>query len=333
MSLIQNFEKLAHSPLRKASLLLVEEGIRASNVENLLKRNVYINEKEKYLKFNNFWYKEPNRVFCVFVGEMVPGAEKQLVEMLPSETEFREWLNGSADLPTNLTKDDLVIYVIGDLTEIDLLTAKLVQALVNLGISGEERRLVRRHIDGFSGGRGLYLAWPAQVLSLEFSKSDVMQKAESTVNDASYILNKYNVLEESGLPSINLFEIPKHSKYFNNHKQVVLDNNLSAINAMQKKASDLGLKLSRSVDSIEDSLKALKDDQVLLNFLKNSDSTAPMGHIADSFSLKRAKNLGMDVNLYPKTFGDYEFFEELGDAIYTEDTEPNVLDFRVLIKK
>ena len=60
--------------------------------------------------------------------------------------------------------------------------------------------------------------------------------------------------------------------------------------------------------------------------------TDAAGAIADSYTLKRAKQLGLDPKRYLENNDSYNFFFKLGDLIYSDATGTNVNDICVILK-
>jgi glycerate 2-kinase len=60
--------------------------------------------------------------------------------------------------------------------------------------------------------------------------------------------------------------------------------------------------------------------------------TDAAGAIADNYTLKRAKQLGMDPEKYLKNNDSYNFFLKLGDLIHTQATGTNVNDIVVIVR-
>lgn len=59
--------------------------------------------------------------------------------------------------------------------------------------------------------------------------------------------------------------------------------------------------------------------------------TDAAGAIADGATVKKAQDIGLDINEYSKNNDSYHFFEALGDLIKTGPTNTNVMDVRIII--
>ena len=59
--------------------------------------------------------------------------------------------------------------------------------------------------------------------------------------------------------------------------------------------------------------------------------TDAAGAIVDGYTLRRARQLGLDPEKYIADNDSYSFFSKLGDLIYTEATGTNVNDISVIV--
>ncbi len=159
-------------------------------------------------------------------------------------------------LAKDLKKDDLLIaFVCGggsaltcankkELRGEILATKKLTYAGANI----IELNTVRKHLPGIKGGGLAKVAYPATVISLIASDvlgNDLSMVAsgptvfdKTTKKDAERIIKKY--LHKSTLNNI-LTETPKDKKYFKKVKNVLFVSNQEPIDAMVKKAKEIGL--------------------------------------------------------------------------------------------
>jgi glycerate-2-kinase len=60
--------------------------------------------------------------------------------------------------------------------------------------------------------------------------------------------------------------------------------------------------------------------------------TDAAGAIVDGYTLRRAKQLGLDPQKFLENNDSYNFFLKLGDLIYTEITGTNVNDLVVIVR-
>ena len=126
----------------------------------------------------------------------------------------------------------------------------IMKTLTRAGAAIQEINTVRKHLSLARGGRLAQYAYPARVVSLIFSDvpgddigfvaSGPTVKDETTVLDAEAILDKYDVLKVCGIEKCGLIETPKDEKYFKNVVNTVIVSNVTALEAMEGKAMELG---------------------------------------------------------------------------------------------
>lgn len=88
----------------------------------------------------------------------------------------------------------------------------------------------------------------------------------------------------------------------------------------------------RNQESVLAGLKYLKSGQVVLALASDGfDNTPSAGAIADTNSLVRAKQLGIDPEVYLSQNDSYSFFKEIGDWIDTGPTGSNISDLLIYI--
>jgi glycerate 2-kinase len=161
----------------------------------------------------------------------------------------------------NLSEKDLVIFAIsgGGSTLLFLPEDKrdrnetlVVEALIKAGADIHEMNVVRKHMSLARGGHLAQYAYPARVVSFIFSDvvgddlssiaSGPTVKDLSTVEDAAKVLAKYDVLKTCNIDGCGLIETPKDDKYFENTTNILAVSNVFALNAMRKKAEELGFR-------------------------------------------------------------------------------------------
>lgn len=158
-----------------------------------------------------------------------------------------------------LTKETLVIFLISgggssllclpenNNPEEDILLAK---TLMKQGATIEETNIVRKHHSLVRGGFLAKYAYPAKVASLIFSDvsgNDIHFIASgptvcdtTTIQDAERILEKYDILNITGIRNPNLIETPKEKKYFEHVHNLLALSNQTALLAMKEKANEFG---------------------------------------------------------------------------------------------
>jgi glycerate-2-kinase len=112
------------------------------------------------------------------------------------------------------------------------------------GATIQELNIVRKHISSIHGGNMAKYAYPASVLGLIISDvpgndidivaSGPISKDESSLGQAKEIANKFDLL------NIKLSETPKEDKYFKKVSKVTLASGSTALEAMSKKAKEIG---------------------------------------------------------------------------------------------
>jgi hydroxypyruvate reductase/glycerate 2-kinase len=137
---------------------------------------------------------------------------------------------------------------------------KTTELLLKAGADITELNTVRKHISRVKGGRLAEIAYPAQVVSLMISdvigdKLDVIASGPtapdtSTFHDALNVIDTYNIHQEMPdrvieiLKNGSLGQIPetpkKDSRIFRNVQNIIIGNNLRAMQAAKDKARSLG---------------------------------------------------------------------------------------------
>ncbi len=287
--IIQNFDTLATTSLRKQALLIAEAGYQGVATMPLVQRHFTYDDSIKTLtvrgqKFNLAQYKKVivigfgkaalhavtgiqqalgPRISCGFVIDIEQGSLGNIVckvgtHPLPSVVNIAATKELIAMLEQS-TVDDLVISVVsGGGSALLCYPAEMscdqerdiISALNSAGASIQEVNTVRKHISKVKGGNLAKICYPATVISLIFSDipgddismvaSGPFVKDETTMQNASAILAKYNVLDRCKLPSCEVVETPKADKYFEKVHNILFVSAQDALAAMQKKASDLG---------------------------------------------------------------------------------------------
>lgn len=126
----------------------------------------------------------------------------------------------------------------------------ITEALWKHGATITEVNTVRKHLSDILGGQLAKAAYPATVISFIFSDvpgddmsivaSGPTVRDTTTIEDAEYILAKYDVLTQCKLPNCELVETPKEQKYFDRVLNLLLVTNKRALVAMEEKATMLG---------------------------------------------------------------------------------------------
>ena len=210
--------------------------------------------------------KMQGRIAGGIVIDIVPANTKKIVSRvgthpLPSSVN----VSATDELVTmlqNLTAKDLVLAVISGggsslLTSPQVVSLeeerKITQALMDCGVSITEMNTVRKHLSSVKGGNLAKYAYPASMISLIFSdipRDDISQVASgptvldrTTINDATEIMNRYQVLDRCSMDHCGMRETPKEQRYFKNVTNILFCSSGVALQAMERCAHDLGLRV------------------------------------------------------------------------------------------
>ncbi|HEX7042090.1 MAG TPA: DUF4147 domain-containing protein [Patescibacteria group bacterium] len=124
---------------------------------------------------------------------------------------------------------------------------KMNKGLLECGATISEMNTIRKHVSQVKGGGLAKILYPASVVNIIFSDvpgndlsviaSAPLVKDPTTIEEAKEVIKKYNLT----IPTeSDLVERPKEDKYFEKVKNILMLSNLTAINAMAKKAEELG---------------------------------------------------------------------------------------------
>ncbi len=123
---------------------------------------------------------------------------------------------------------------------------KLYKACLNTSCDIRELNIVRKHISELKGGGLAKMLYPATVAGLIFS--DIpgnhydLVASGPTYFDKTTLKNAELLIEKYKFPKLDLIETPKEKKYFERVRNICLLSNNDALNIMEKKARELGLK-------------------------------------------------------------------------------------------
>ncbi len=170
----------------------------------------------------------------------------------------------------NLTKKDLILVVICGGGSAMLVhpykislrkKIEVGKTLLESGANIIEMNTIRQHLSTVKGGGLAEILYPATVASIIFSDvpgnnlsyiaSGPTVKDNTTIDDAITLLEKYNLWEKLGLSREDFSENPKEDIYFENVFNILLLSNLTALEAMKKKAEELGITISIYSDKFQ----------------------------------------------------------------------------------
>jgi len=207
--IIQNFQKLATSSLRRQALLIAEAAFEAINTKKAIERNFVYNSKKQILKVQGkkFILSDYKNIVCAGFGKVSIEAVKEiqsilkdkitkgLVIGLEGEGKIGKVIcrSGSHPHPSGANikatrelvemvqkcgKEDLVITVVSgggsallcNPYEADLEDLKRIfEALTAKGATIRELNTIRKHLSKVKGGQLAKIIYPASCISLIFS--------------------------------------------------------------------------------------------------------------------------------------------------------------------
>jgi glycerate-2-kinase len=170
----------------------------------------------------------------------------------------------------NLTEKDLILVVVCGGGSAMLIhpykislekKIKVGEALLESGADIIEINTIRQHLSTVKGGGLAEILYPARVASVIFSDvpgnnlsyiaSGPTVKDDTTIDNAISLLKKYNLMDKLGLSREDFSENPREDKYFEKVSNILVLSNLTALNAMKKKAEELGFKAEVLSDKFE----------------------------------------------------------------------------------
>jgi glycerate-2-kinase len=206
--IIQNFDQLASSSLRKQALLIAEKGLEAIHTNGAVKQAVRFDVEANTIVIQGHTYElsQVNRVLVVGFGKAAFEAVRTLYDILGERIECGLVVDlkgdsqgtltctiGSHPFPTlvNIEATKHIVEVLQGLTERDLLLCVvsgggssllcypykqscevqkgIVSALMRQGATIQEVNTVRKHISLVKGGQLARVAYPARIINLIFS--------------------------------------------------------------------------------------------------------------------------------------------------------------------
>ena len=188
---------------------------------------------------------------------------------LPSQENF-DFAKEVTDKLSNLTEKDFVIVVTcgggSVLFEVpnSLDLPHMIQvnkALLDCGATISEMNAIRKHLSKVKGGGFAKILYPATVVNLIFSDvpgndlsviaSAPLVKDKTTIEEATAIYEKYKLSSSGTFSPSDFTERPKEEKYFEKVSNILMLSNLTALNAMEKKARELGFEVFVMTDKLQ----------------------------------------------------------------------------------
>lgn len=151
------------------------------------------------------------------------------------------------------------------------------KGLLDSGANISEINTIRKHLSKVKAGGFAKSIYPATAVNLIFSDvpgndlsviaSAPLVKDKTTIEEAKAVIEKYKLTTPT---ASDLVETPKEDKYFEKVSNVLMLSNLTAINAMEKKARELGFECHVMTDRLQGDARTLGKQLI---------DEAPVGHI------------------------------------------------------
>ena len=302
---IKNFDELATTENRKLALEIAEAGLNAIGTEGVIFNSIKLENNILNIKGQEFDLNKFKRIKVVGFGKAVGDAALALEKVLGDkinigaivgrqkvDCKYIESFEGTHPRPTelNIPSGKKIYEIVSDSKEDDLIIvlvsgggsallsypeseveqgAKLYENALKSGETINETNTVRKHLSLLKGGGLVKIAYPATVIGIIFSDvpgdnfsevaSGATYKDETTIADTQKIIDQYN------LGKYELIETPKEDKYFERVYNFVLVSNKTAVEAMDKKAKELGFKTdivsTELYDEVEESLHKIFNEE------------------------------------------------------------------------
>jgi glycerate-2-kinase len=182
---------------------------------------------------------------------------------------------------------------------------------------------------------------------LSFSDADFAD----TVTDEKYFTNVFNVIVVSNMTALKAMEkkaaeLGYKPRIYSDHFQS--DAKVAGEKLLQEaKDGEILLvggettvkvrghgKGGRNQTLVLAALPFVTQDSIICSFDSDgADMYYFAGAIGDRITVDTAKNLGLDEKAYLDDDNSYEFFEKVGDGIYTDKLESNVSDLMIVFKE
>jgi len=309
---IKNFNELAITENRKLALEIAEAGLNAIGTEGVILNSIKLENNILNIKGQEFDLTKFKRIKVVGFGKCSVQAAQVLEQILgdkihsgavvglqKADCKYIETFAGTHPRPTevNVEPGKRIFDLVNNSNEQDLIIVlvsgggsallsypeseyvqgqKLYDSFLQSGKTISEINTVRKHISEMKGGGLAKIAFPATVIGLVFSDvpGDKFQDVASgpTYKDITTVSDAQKIITENNLGEFNLIETPKEDKIFEKVHNFVLVSNKIAVDAMDKKAKELGFEtkiISTDLyDEVDESLRKLieqaKDNLVIL---------------------------------------------------------------------
>ncbi|MBA3724283.1 MAG: DUF4147 domain-containing protein [Candidatus Levybacteria bacterium] len=149
---------------------------------------------------------------------------------------------------------------------------KVNKALLQSGANITEMNSIRKHLSKVKGGGLARILFPATVVNLIYSDvpgndlsviaSGPLVKNHSSLKDVKRIFEKYDLAKKANLTLDDFVETPTDAKYFKNVSNILMLSNLTALNAMEKKARQLGYDVHVMSDRLQGDAEKLGEQLI-----------------------------------------------------------------------
>ncbi|MEK7459846.1 MAG: DUF4147 domain-containing protein, partial [Patescibacteria group bacterium] len=278
---IKNIDNLNYTSQKKIMLELINAMFNSVDTEKVITDSIRLEENILYIKEHMFNLNNFKRIKIVAIGKVASEAVCTLEKVLGDKVDsgvlidIKEvkcnivesfvgthpkpsMINVKAtekifELAEDIKKEDLVFIIVSGGGSALLCSSeseytqgvKLYDNFLKSGGNIKEINLVRKHISILKGGGLAKLFYPASVVGLIFCDisgghyeevaSGPTYKDMTTIDDAEKIIEKYQ------LGDFNLNETPKEDIYFEKVINISITSNVVALEAVAKKAKELGL--------------------------------------------------------------------------------------------
>jgi glycerate 2-kinase len=279
---------------------------------------------------------------------------------LPSQENF-DFAKDITERFSSLTEKDLVLIVtcgggsvlfeVPHVFTLDQMI-EVNKALLHCGANITEMNAVRKHLSKVKGGGLAKILYPATVANLIFSDvpgndlsviaSAPLVKDTTTNKIATNIYEKYKLKEYNALTPADFTETPKEEKYFAKVSNILMLSNLTALNAMEKKARSLGYEVYLMTDRLQGDTRTMGEK--LINETPNGHILIAGGETTMKVTGtgKGGRNQALSVSALPHIKGDtvlasfgsdgWDFYE-LAGGIVDHETIKKAKDLNVDAKK
>ena len=309
---IKNLKDLAITENRRLALEIAEVGFDSINTEKVILNSVKLENNILKINNESFDLSKFKRIKVVGFGKASCDGALALEKVLGNKIEegvviglhkvscdYIQTFAGTHPRPSevNIEPGKKILEIADKSNEDDLLIAivsgggsallcssqeeciqgqNIYDNFLKTGKTINEMNNVRKHLSVLKGGGLAKIAYPATVIGLIFSDvpgdnfnevaSGPTYKDETTVSDIQKIIDEYKLGE------FNLVETPKDDKYFQKVHNFVLVSNKTAVEAMDKKAKELGFETNivstELYEEVDEALKKIfgvqKDNTVVL---------------------------------------------------------------------